>query len=117
MEATIKLTKTMLDKSIIDANKSVREFLDRDFGMSYDDPFFTEGCKLTISGEYLDGKRYDIRFYRTGKRKDKRISIQKIKLYADVGDTVVLTSDAEGVGDATQIYINVVRETDYRRSA
>ena len=28
MEAKIKLTKTMLNKSIIDANKSVQKFLD-----------------------------------------------------------------------------------------
>ena len=41
MAAKIKLTKTMMDKSIIDANKTVREFLDSDFGMNYDDKFFT----------------------------------------------------------------------------
>ena len=28
MEAKIKLTKTMLNKSIIDANKTVQQFLD-----------------------------------------------------------------------------------------
>ena len=38
VEATIKLTKTMLDKSIIDANKTVQQFLTDDFEMSYDDP-------------------------------------------------------------------------------
>ena len=36
MEAKIKLTKTMLDKSIIDANKSVREFLEQELDYSYD---------------------------------------------------------------------------------
>ena len=34
MEAQIKLTKTMLDKAIIDANKSVREFV-KVFGVDF----------------------------------------------------------------------------------
>ena len=34
MEATIKLTKTMLDKSIIDANKTVQQFIVDDFEMT-----------------------------------------------------------------------------------
>ena len=42
MAANIKLTKTMLDKSIIDANKTVQSFLYEDFGMDYSDKFFTE---------------------------------------------------------------------------
>ena len=36
MEAKIKLTKTMLNKSIIDANKSVREFLEQELDYAYD---------------------------------------------------------------------------------
>ena len=41
-DARIKLTNTMLDKSIIDANKTVQSFLLEDFGMDYADKFFTE---------------------------------------------------------------------------
>ena len=36
MEARIKLTKTMLDKHIIDANNSVREFV-KNVGVVFDD--------------------------------------------------------------------------------
>ena len=93
MEATIKLTKTMLDKSIIDANKTVQQFLTDDFEMSYDDPYFVQRGKLSITGEYADGERVDVRFYRSGKRGDKRISIQKLKQYAQAGDEVILTSN------------------------
>ena len=107
VEAKIKLTKTMLDKSIIDANKTVQKFLTDDFEMSYDDPYFVqqwynekaqryERGRLTITGEYADGERVDVRFYRSGTRADKRISIQKLKQYAEAGDTVILTSN---VGD------------------
>ena len=124
MEAKIKLTKTMLDKSIIDANKTVQQFLTDDFEMSYDDPYFVqqwynekaqryERGKLTVTGEYADGERVDIRFYRSGKRSDKRISIQKLKQYAEAGDTVVLTSNAWKEDNETEylIHINIVRET------
>lgn len=120
MEAKIKLTKTMLDKSIIDANKTVQSFLLEDFGMDYTDKFFTEQFynaekdrfernKFTIIGEYIDGTESDITFYRSGKRGDKRISIQKLKQYADAGDEVRLISNSESDGDGTRIFIQVHR--------
>ena len=126
MAAKIKLTKTMLDKSIIDANKTVQSFLYEDFGMDYTDKFFTEQFynaekdrferkKFTIIGEYIDGTEADITFYRSGKRGDKRISIQKLKQYADAGDEVRLSSDSESDGDGTHIFIQVhrpIKETD-----
>lgn len=125
MEAKIKLTKTMLDKSIIDANKTVQQFLTDDFEMSYDDPYFThqwynektnrfERGKLTVTGEYADGERVDVRFYRSGSRADKRISIQKLKQYAEAGDIIVLTSNVGDRGSDAEylIYINIVRQTD-----
>ena len=126
MAANIKLTKTMLDKSIIDANKTVQGFLLEDFGMDCTDKFFTdqyynsekdrfERNKFTITGEYIDGTEADITFYRSGKRGDKRISIQKLKQYADAGDEVRLSSDSESDGDGTHIFIQVHRpigETD-----
>lgn len=126
MAANIKLTKTMLDKSIIDANKTVQSFLLEDFGMDYTDRFFTETIfnaekdkwernKFTIIGEYIDGTEANITFYRSGKRGDKRISIQKLKQYADAGDEVRLISNSESDGDGTRIFIQVHRpigETD-----
>ena len=121
MEAKIKLTKTMLDKSIIDANKTVQQFLDHDFGMNYDDPFFTtehvnpdtgktERSAFFVVGEYADGTEVHVRFYRSATRGDKRISIQKLKQYAEAGDHVVLTSDAESLHDGYRIHINIVRQ-------
>ena len=123
MEAKIKLTKTMLDKSIIDANKSVQQFLDHDFGMNYDNPFFTKEWydldtertmrnAFLVIGEYADGTEANIKFYRSAKRGDKRISIQKLKQYAEAGDEVILTSDAESLHDGIRIQINIVRQAD-----
>jgi hypothetical protein len=117
-DARIKLTNTMLDKSIIDANKTVQSFLLEDFGMDYSDKFFTEQFynsekdrferkKFTVKGEYIDGTEADITFYRSGKRGDRRISIQKLRQYADAGNEVRLISDSESDGDGTRIYISV----------
>lgn len=117
-DARIKLTNTMLDKSIIDANKTVQSFLLEDFGMDYTDKFFTEVIfnaekdkwernKFTVTGEYIDGEEANITFYRSGKRGDKRISIQKLRQYADAGNEVRLISDSESDGDGTRIYISV----------
>lgn len=125
MEAKIKLTKTMLSKSIIDANKTVCDFLDHDFGMNYNDRFFTEEWYDTekertvrnaflVVGEYADGTEGDVKFYRSAKRGDKRISIQKLKQYAEAGDTVILTSNVGDRGSDPEylIHINIVRQTD-----
>ena len=117
-DAKIKLTNTMLDKSIIDANKTVQSFLLEDFGMDYSDKFFTEQFynsekdrferkKFTVKGEYIDGTEADITFYRSGKRGDRRISIQKLRQYADAGNEVRLISDSESDGDGTRIFISV----------
>lgn len=117
-DARIKLTNTMLDKSIIDANKTVQSFLLEDFGMDYTDKFFTEVVfntekdkwernKFTVTGEYIDGEEANITFYRSGKRGDKRISIQKLRQYADAGNEVRLISDSENDGDGTRIFISV----------
>ena len=131
MEAKIKLTKTMLDKSIIDANKSVQQFLEHDFGMNYDDPLFTtehvdpdtgknnftawisaktERSAFFVVGEYADGTEAIVKFYRSATRGDKRISIQKLKQYAEAGDEVILTSDAESLHDGIGIQINIIRQ-------
>ena len=128
MAAKIKLTKTMLDKSIIDANKTVQIFLYEDFGMDYNDKFFTEHYynydtdkferkRFFVMGEYIDGEEAKITFYRSGKRGDKRISIQKLRQYADAGDEVRLSSDSESDGDGTRIFIQVHRPTEETNAA
>ena len=119
MRAKIKLTKTMLNKSIIDANKTVTKFLYEDFGMEYTDPFFdivgsdplVARCKFVVKGEYIDGEEANVTFYRS-RRGDKRISIQKLKKYADAGDIVSLYSDSESDGDGTRIFIQVYRPVE-----
>ena len=110
MAAKIKLTKTMMDKSIIDANKTVQTFLFEDFGMDYSDKFFTEEWYDTEKEKTMRnrfGEEANITFYRSAKRGDRRISIQKLKQYADAGNEVRLISDSESDGDGTRIFISV----------
>tara|TARA_R100000234_G_scaffold119514_1_gene102689 strand:+ start:97 stop:441 length:345 start_codon:yes stop_codon:yes gene_type:complete len=97
-KGVIKITKTMLDKSIIDANKSVVDFALRELGIDY----HAMGCgeKHTIDAVFDVSfslkdihKETEIRFYRVNNpRGDKRVSIKDLKVYFDVGDTITLLS-------------------------
>jgi hypothetical protein len=81
--AEIKLTKTMLDKHIIDANKSVIKL----FGDTYDNLENGEGVKF--DGEYFyDSTISVIRCYKAKTRGDKRISISGLNKYVEAGDVI-----------------------------
>ena len=84
---TLNLTKTMLDKAIIDANASVRQ-LARLFGVDYDE--LKSGEKVQVPSILEDKTEATVTFYKTA-RGDRRISIQKIKRIANAGDTLNLT--------------------------
>ena len=87
MEAKIKLTKTMLDKSIIDANKTVQRYLDKHWSKGYDE-MQPQGGVVFYAVRFADSElETQVRFYKT-KRGDKRLSIKNLKKYADVGDTI-----------------------------
>tara|TARA_R100001129_G_scaffold49511_1_gene34233 strand:- start:3515 stop:3838 length:324 start_codon:yes stop_codon:yes gene_type:complete len=93
VEAKIKLTKTMLDKHIIDANNSVREFV-KNVGVVFDD--MASGDSHHFVAEFKKQKPTAndlvtvVRCYRTkNARGDRRISIKDIKKHAQVGDVVV----------------------------
>ena len=90
MEAKIKLTKTMLDKSIIDANKSVQQFLDyvTELENTYDT--LASGESMTVGALYENDSPTFVNFYRAKGRGDKRISIQNLRKFAEEGDTIKL---------------------------
>ena len=95
MEATIKLTKTMLDKSIIDANKTVQQFLHKHWDDDADnrgyDAIDPKGSVVFSKVRFDDSDlETEVRFYKTN-RGDKRLSIKNIKKYAKVGDTIRIT--------------------------
>ena len=118
MEAKIKLTKTMLDKSIIDANKSVREFLEKELDYSYD----------KLEADVSDGKYYHnywcnalyeddtptiVTFYKSRTRGDRRISIKNLRKFAEEGDTVKLRSEVVMIEDCIfDVRVVVYKEDD-----
>ncbi len=106
----ITLTKTMLDKCIIDANLSVVKFAavnDIDYtSMDNGHRVMIEGKHLITTDEDIcetvtvRSKKWSedncrIVFYKTA-RGDRRISISGIKKYAKVGDKVALTFGSNG---------------------
>jgi len=85
--AVLNLTYTMLNKSIIDANQSIRR-LAMLFHVDYDE--LKAGERRKIPALFATGTKSTVTFYKT-KRGDRRISIQKINKEAEVGDTLNLT--------------------------
>ena len=85
--AALNLTKTMIDKAIIDANASIRQ-LARLFNVDYDE--LRPAQKVRVPALLCNGEDGSVTFYKTA-RGDRRISIQKIKKIANVGDTLQLT--------------------------
>jgi hypothetical protein len=100
--ALINVTDTMLNKSIIDANRSICEFA-KTFSFDYKEA----GCgeRKLLKASYPDGTPAKVTFYRAKTRGDKRISITKLKKYAKAGDNVTLINTDNG--ERIKILINV----------
>ena len=82
----IKLTKTMLDKCIIDANAEVRAVA---LKMGIDYETMAPGFKHVVEAQWSDLDKGEIRFYKTA-RGDRRVSFKDIKKHCDVGDTITI---------------------------
>ena len=117
MEAKIKLTKTMLNKSIIDANKSVREFLEKELDYAYDK------LEADVDGKYYrkywchalyeDDTPTIVTFYKSQTRGDRRISIKNLRKFAEEGDTVKLRTEHVMVEDCIyEVRVVVYKEDD-----
>jgi hypothetical protein len=100
---TLRLTKTMIDKHIIDANASIRRLA---LLLGVDMEAMTNGDKVTIEGQYQDGTPCNVNFYRTTMRSDRRVSLSGIKKQAIAGDLLALSYKRNEQGDFILI-INV----------
>tara|TARA_Y100001938_G_C8023366_1_gene396604 strand:- start:437 stop:832 length:396 start_codon:yes stop_codon:yes gene_type:complete len=108
--AQIRLSKTMLDKSIIDANKSVRN-LALNFGIDFDK--MKNGDKYEVLARFDDTNQESVvRFYKTINRGDRRVSIKSIKQYASIGDLIALSACLPKDENKDIIIINVTRRAD-----
>ena len=100
---TLRLTYTMINKHIIDANASIRRLA---LLLGVDMEQMTNGDKVTIQGEYEDGTPCNVNFYRTTMRSDRRVSLSGIKKQAQSGDLLALSYKRNEQGDFILI-INV----------
>tara|TARA_R100000995_G_C3481454_1_gene124185 strand:- start:2351 stop:2737 length:387 start_codon:yes stop_codon:yes gene_type:complete len=108
--AIIRLTRTMLEKAIIDANASIRNF-SKLCGVNFDE--MNSGDRQTIKAAFLDGTETQLSFYRTkNARGDRRFSIKGIKQQAKEGDTVAITFEQDLKGE-TVLIINITENTEY----
>ena len=113
MEAKIKLTKTMLNKSIIDANKSVQQFLTEELESTYDE--LEAGNKMQWNSLYEDDTPTVVTFYKAKGRGDKRISIKNLRKFAKEGDTVKLRSELVKIEDCifeVRVIVSKIDETE-----
>ena len=108
--AKLTLTKTMLEKAIIDANSSVRQF-GRLFGVVYED--MNAGNRVQLEAEFLDGSRTTLSFYKTRNRGDRRFSIRGIKKQAEIGDTIALCVRVDASTGEAALVINIDRNAEY----
>ena len=106
--AKLVLTKTMLEKAIIDANASVRQF-GRLFNVVYED--MKAGNRVQLDAEFLDGSRPTLSFYKTRNRGDRRV--RGIKKQAEIGDTIALCVRVNEATGETALVINVDRNAEY----
>ena len=114
----LRLTNTMLNKAIIDANTSIRRFA-KLFGIDFDK--MVNGEKHKLLAYYDDDNSIcTISFYKTVNRGDRRLSISGIKKKAQINDLIafnykkiILDNDL----DQTIIVINVTAKAQNRKVA
>lgn len=109
MKAKIKITQRMLNKSIIDANKSVVAFV-RDCYPTLGYDFIVNGGKNVILAHYDDGHEFgstptQIRLYRRP-RGDKLLSVEGLTRRAKAGDTMTFEHEKKN----NRIIVKIFRE-------
>lgn len=91
----LTLTKTMLQKSIIDCSAECRAFA-LEHGVDYEN--IDNGGRVVLDATWQDGTETELRFYRpANERKDRRLSIKGIKKYCEVGDTITMVDSRKGI--------------------
>ena len=114
----LRLTNTMINKSIIDANESIRKFA-KLFGI--DSNFMEKGQKHKLLAYYDDDDSVcTLSFYKTVNRGDRRLSISGIRKKAQVNDLIALTYKRILLDNDMQenvIVINVTAKAENRKVA
>ena len=97
----------MLNKSIIDANKSVQQFLTEELEHTYN--LLQAGDRVHWDSLYEDDTPTVVTFYKAKGRGDKRISIKNLRKFAEEGDTVKLRSERVEIASNDTVKVFEVR--------
>jgi|TARA_R110000868_G_scaffold199600_1_gene446187 hypothetical protein len=110
----LRLTSTMLNKAIIDANTSIRRFA-KLFGIDFEQ--MVNGDKKILNAFYEDGTSCKLSFYRTIARADRRLSISGIKKHAQEKDLIAFDYVADAITGELAIVVNVTARAENRKVA
>lgn len=110
----LRLTNTMLNKSIIDANTSIRRFA-KLFEIDFET--MVNGEKHGLSASYEDGTNCNLSFYKTVNRGDRRLSISGIKKQAQEKDLIAFNYVLDKTTGKMAIVINVTAKAKNRKTA
>ena len=106
---TIKLIKTMLEKSIMDATKPIQDWYSKALCCTFDG--LEKGECDEYDAEFIFGAETTIKFYKSKSRGDKRFSIKGLRKYADVGDYLTVQEaykySENGEGGVHSIIISI----------
>jgi hypothetical protein len=103
----IKLTQRMLNKSIIDANKSIVAFAKEYLPVDYE--HIENGAKVVFQAIFDDDTPSQLRLYRRP-RGDRLLSIQGITKKGAVGDTVTIVHESGDIaGKNYYVRINITK--------
>ena len=108
----LRLTNTMLNKSIIDANTSIRRFA-KLFEIDFET--MVNGEKHSLSASYEDGTNCNLSFYKTVNRGDRRLSISGIKKQAQEKDLIAFNYVLDKTTGKMAIVINVTAKAKNRK--
>jgi hypothetical protein len=107
----LRLTNTMLNKSIIDANTSIRRFA-KLFKIDFDK--MVNGEKHILPATYEDKTVCNLSFYKTVNRGDRRLSISGIKKQAEEKDLIAFNYTLNKKTGKMAIVINVTAKANNR---
>jgi len=118
--ATIKITQRMLNKSIIDANKSVVDFVKEYLPVDYDDLEWRrvngDMPRTTFRAKFTDGSPSEVRCY-LRPRGDRLLSIKNITKKAAAGDTVTFYHADRPISDGITTIRNNYISIDVTKGA
>jgi len=113
-KGVINVTQRMIDKCIIDANKTVIDWVKSELPISYDN--LIAGEKMAYDAIFQDGSLSKLRIYKRQHKRRKRpdclLSIKGLRQQCLAGDRIELTAP-QGIESSSANYIIMISVFPY----